>query len=70
LGLVRMLSDYTEPRTPERMAQALRALSAQPRPSQVTIPGLLDGLDRVQERLKALSESSALFKPAYRQAAE
>jgi len=47
-----MLSDYTEPRTPERMAQALRALSAQPRPSQVTIPGLLDGLDRV---LRAIS---------------
>jgi len=69
LGLVRMLSDYDEPRTPERMAQALRGLSSQPRPSEVTIPGLLDGLDRVQERLKALTEPTSLFQPAYRQAA-
>nr|WP_243375316.1 glycosyltransferase [Microvirga solisilvae] len=70
LGLVSMLSDYNQPRTPERMAQALRALSTQPRPSQVTIPGLLDGLDRIQERLKALSEPAIPFTPAYRQAAE
>lgn len=70
LGLVRMLSDYDQPRTPERMAEALRGLSSQPRPSQVTIPGLLDGLDRVQERLKALSVPSIPFTPAYRQAAE
>ncbi|WP_230532983.1 glycosyltransferase family protein [Microvirga roseola] len=69
LGLASMLSDYKEPRTPERMAEALRRLSSQPRPSEVVIPGLLDGLDRVQERLKALLES-APFKPAYHQAAE
>jgi predicted glycosyltransferase len=56
LGLVSMLSDYTEGRTPERMATALRNLSSQPRPSEVVVPGLLDGLDRVQERLKALTE--------------
>jgi len=55
LGLVSMLSDYTEMRTPERMAAALRQLSTQPRPSEVVVPGLLDGLDRVQERLKALT---------------
>jgi predicted glycosyltransferase len=55
LGLVSMLSDYTELRTPERMAAALRQLSTQPRPSEVVVPGLLDGLDRVQERLKALT---------------
>ena len=70
LGLVRMLSDYKQPRTPERMAAALRELSSQPRPSQVTIPGLLDGLDRVKERLKALAEPATLSKPAYHQAAE
>lgn len=64
LGLVRMLSDYKEPRTPERMAQALRALSSQPRPSEVVIPGLLDGLDRVQERLKALMEPVAFHTQA------
>ena len=70
LGLVCMLSDYKEPRTPERMAAALRALSSQPRPSEVTIPGLLDGLDRVCERLKVLTESRPRFAPAYHQAAE
>ncbi|WP_370644864.1 glycosyltransferase family protein [Microvirga sp. ACRRW] len=70
LGLVRMLSDHNEPRTPERMAEALRALASQRRPSEVTIPGLLDGLDRVQERLKALTEPAIQFTPTYRQAAE
>jgi predicted glycosyltransferase len=70
LGLVRMLSDYREPRTPERMAEALRGLSAQPRPSEVVVPGLLDGLDRVQERLKALTEPAIPFAPAFHQAAE
>jgi predicted glycosyltransferase len=63
LGLVSMLSDYTEARTPERMASALRNLSTQPRPSEVTVPGLLDGLDRVQERLKALTQLRA-YMPA------
>jgi predicted glycosyltransferase len=70
LGLVSMLSDYNEPRTPERMAQALRGLSMQPRPSEVVIPGLLDGLDRVQERLKALAEPAIPYVAAYSQAAE
>jgi predicted glycosyltransferase len=70
LGLVRMLSDYKEPATPERMAEALRSLCSQPRPSEVTIPGLLDGLDRVKERLKALTGPEARSAAAYRQAAE
>ncbi|NIX76841.1 glycosyltransferase family protein [Microvirga terricola] len=70
LGLVRMLSDYAEPRTPERMAAALRSLSTQPRPSEVVIPDLLDGLDRVQTRLKALIEPKHTHVAAYRQAAE
>lgn len=70
LGLVRMLSDYREPRTPERMAEALRNLASQPRPSEVTVPGLLEGLDRVQERLKALLEPTPQDKPAYHHAAE
>ncbi|WP_457092411.1 glycosyltransferase family protein [Microvirga sp. P5_D2] len=70
LGLVSMLSDYEEPRTPERMAKALRALSTQPRPSEVVIPGMLDGLDRVQERLKALVEPAISYVAAYNQAAE
>lgn len=70
LGLVSMLSDYKEPRAPERMASALRALSSQPRPSEVTIPGLLDGLDRMRERLRVLTEPRNRFAPAYYQAAE
>jgi predicted glycosyltransferase len=70
LGLVRMLSDYKEPATPERMAEALRGLCSQPRPSEVTIPGLLDGLDRVKERLKALTAPEARSAAPYRQAAE
>ena len=67
LGLACMLSDHSEPRTPERMAAALRRLSAQPRPSEVVIPGLLDGLDKIRERLKAPLVQA--FRPAY-QAAE
>ena len=63
LGLVSMLSDYTEARAPERMATALRNLSIQPRPSEVVVPGLLDGLDRVQERLKALT-GARTYMPA------
>ncbi|WP_262032586.1 glycosyltransferase family protein [Microvirga sp. Mcv34] len=58
IGLVRMLSDYREPRTPERMAAALRALSSQPRPSEVVMPGVLDGLSRVRGRFKALLNAS------------
>jgi hypothetical protein len=65
-----MLSDYREPRAPERMAEALRSLASQPRPSEVVIPGLLDGLDRVQERLKALMEPADGFAAAYHEAAE
>jgi len=42
LGLVRML-DSAGARSPERMATALRHLPQQPRPSEVVIPGLLDG---------------------------
>jgi len=48
LGLVRMLSDENG-RQPERMANALRALTTQPRPSAAVVPGLLDGLDRIHD---------------------
>jgi predicted glycosyltransferase len=41
--LVRMLADDSE-RDPRRMAEALRALPSQPKPSTTHIPGLLDGL--------------------------
>ncbi|HXH03104.1 MAG TPA: glycosyltransferase [Candidatus Competibacteraceae bacterium] len=46
LGLVRML-DPAAPRNAALMARALRALPAQPLPSEAGIPGLLDGLDTV-----------------------
>ncbi|MDA0702437.1 MAG: glycosyltransferase [Proteobacteria bacterium] len=46
LGLVTMLP-IDGPRDPRVMATALRHLPQQPRPSEVVIPGLLDGLENV-----------------------
>jgi predicted glycosyltransferase len=69
LGLACMLSDYDEPRIPGRMAAALRKLSRQPRPSEVVIPGLLDGLDKIRGRLKMLLTQPVSVAPAC-QAAE
>ena len=46
LGLVYMLPDDGV-RDPAVMATALRQLPQQPRPSEVVVPGLLDGLDNV-----------------------
>jgi predicted glycosyltransferase len=48
LGLVRMLSDV-DGRQPERMADAVRALPAQQKPSDAVVPGLLDGLSRIHD---------------------
>ena len=62
LGLVRMLE-------PERagdaahMARALRALAEQARPSQVVVPGLLEGLDNIR-RLVSLWTDDAAVTPA------
>ncbi|MFO1118724.1 MAG: glycosyltransferase [Rhodospirillales bacterium] len=50
LGLTRML-DIAEGSGAERMAAALRALPSQPRPSEVRIPGLLDGLEVIGGRI-------------------
>ncbi len=47
LGLVRMLPYPDGQHDPQAMAEALRALPVQPRPSEVTVPGLLDGLDKL-----------------------
>jgi predicted glycosyltransferase len=47
LGLVKMLSGDGE-RDPHVMATALRHLPQQRRPSEVVVPGLLDGLDSVE----------------------
>jgi predicted glycosyltransferase len=46
LGLVRMLEE-NETYDPAEMAAAIRNLPRQPLPSQVVIPGLLEGLDNV-----------------------
>ncbi len=46
LGLLTMLGDAKQ-RDPRRMAQAIRNLPSQPKPSQVSLPGLLDGLPAI-----------------------
>jgi len=53
LGLVSMLRGGGR-RDPRRMADALRGLDTQPRPSERFVPGLLDGLDSVNRLLDAL----------------
>ena len=54
LGLVRMLDDGRDGMTVEAMIKAIRALPAQPRPSEAGADGLLDGLDVVVQRGRAL----------------
>jgi len=60
LGLVRMLRENGGGRDPGRMAAALRALSEQPRPSEVTVPGLLDGLGVIRARFAVLGRQAKL----------
>lgn len=52
LGLISMLADDGT-REPRAMAGALEALRRQPKPSSRVIPGLLDGHDRIAERVSA-----------------
>jgi predicted glycosyltransferase len=52
LGLVKMLTDDGE-REPARMARALHGLAAQNQPSDIVIPGLLDGLDNIYRMVDA-----------------
>ncbi|TDR93978.1 glycosyltransferase family protein [Enterovirga rhinocerotis] len=54
LGLVSMLVAEDGVRAPEAMARALHALPTRPRPSDVVIPGLLDGLDVIRSRVSAI----------------
>ncbi|HCE72701.1 hypothetical protein KQ247_11445 [Ruegeria pomeroyi] len=54
LGLVRMLEESRDGLTPETMIQAIRNLPNQPLPSQAIGEGLLDGLDHVTRRVRAL----------------
>lgn len=69
LGLLRMLVEGEGGRDPGLMADALKRLPHQARPSQVVIPGLLDGLDAIRARFAAaLGATSA--QPGLREAAE
>lgn len=52
LGLVRMLEDDGH-RPPSAMIRALRALPAQPKPSEIVVPGLLEGLVNVNRLVDA-----------------
>ncbi|MDQ4134571.1 MAG: hypothetical protein M3158_00140 [Pseudomonadota bacterium] len=69
LGLARVLSEEGGERDPLRMAAALRSLAAQPRPSQVGVPGLMDGLERIRDRFVAMLDTPRR-RPALNQAAE
>jgi predicted glycosyltransferase len=69
LGLVRMLSEHRGRRDPLLMAEALRRLPGQPRPSDVYIPGLLDGLDVIRVRFSSAMDEPRLSRPI-QQAAE
>jgi len=69
LGLVRMLESNGR-RDPERMATALRHLPQQPRPSDVVIPGLLDGRANVVKLArKWLSRRAGRLRVAARRTA-
>lgn len=69
LGLLTFLLEDEKGRDPAAMAAGLRALPRQPRPSDVVVPGLLDGLDAIRGRFTALLRSSA-HHGELRQAAE
>ncbi|MEM6371679.1 MAG: hypothetical protein AAF727_02730 [Pseudomonadota bacterium] len=60
LGLVRNLDEFRDGLTAEAMIAAIRALPAQPRPSEAGADGLLDGLDVVIERAAGLMRSSLI----------
>ncbi|MEM8731443.1 MAG: glycosyltransferase [Pseudomonadota bacterium] len=54
LGLVGMIDEWRDGLTTEAMIAAIRGLSERARPSEAFPPGLLDGLDHVTERVRAL----------------
>lgn len=63
LGLVGMLLDDDE-RKPEVMADRIRALANMPKPSEVHIPGLLDGLSNISSNVdRMLSQSTKPARP-------
>jgi hypothetical protein len=64
-----MLSEHAGQRDPRLMATALRALPNQARPSEVYIPGLLDGLDVIRGRFADALDKARIARPIH-QAAE
>ena len=54
LGLVRMLHEPRDGSSPAVMARAIWGFADQPAPSATRVPGLLDGLERIVERVAAL----------------
>ena len=62
LGLLRVMLPDGE-RDPARMAQALRDLPEQPKPSAAALPGLLDGLGEI-DRLFRLAVAERRRRPA------
>ena len=70
LGLLSMLvEDPDGRRDPSAMADALRALPHRPRPSQIVVPGLLDGLDVIRRRFAEVLGSATVSRDL-REAAE
>ncbi|NEK23716.1 hypothetical protein GV827_15045 [Sulfitobacter sp. JBTF-M27] len=56
LGLVRMLDEFRDGMTTQAMIEAIRALPDQPKPSESGADGLLDGLEVVIKRARALMD--------------
>ena len=63
LGLVKVLDPDSGLRVETTIA-ALHELSHQPLPSDAEIPGLLDGLDTINQRVKDGIESRSTMLPA------
>jgi predicted glycosyltransferase len=64
LGLVRALVENGRGRDPALMAEALRAMPEQNKPSEVVVPGLLDGLDVIRARFSAVLDGTAELQAA------
>ncbi len=58
LGLIRMLDETRDGMTVDGMIAAIRNLGHQPLPSETMQPGLLDGLDYVAARVKAMLDGA------------
>lgn len=60
LGLLRMLNPDRDGAHPAAMAAAIRALPFQPKPSEISLPGLMAGVETVAARVRALEHRYAL----------